>query len=80
MLLPPELVIAVCIIQHIPSWLKTRTAWYRECFNISNYVLATLAAWEAVVRVILHADGVDHGLELQVPLQPGSPARSCSSG
>ena len=57
LLLPPELVVAVAIIQHIPTWLKTRTAWYRECFNICNYVIATLAAW-GMVKVILHADGL----------------------
>jgi len=34
LLLPPELVVVVAIVQHIPAWLKNRTAWYRECFNI----------------------------------------------
>ena len=57
LLLPPELVVAVAIIQHIPTWLKTRTAWYRECFNICNYVIATLAAW-GIVKLILQADGL----------------------
>ena len=57
LLLPPELVVVVAIVQHIPAWLKNRTAWYRECFNICNYVIATLAAW-GTVKLILHADGL----------------------
>jgi diguanylate cyclase (GGDEF)-like protein/putative nucleotidyltransferase with HDIG domain len=57
LLLPPELVVAVAIIMHLPSWLKNRTAWYREFFNICNYVLATLAAW-GVVKLVLGLDGL----------------------
>src|SRR6185312_5035928 len=57
LLLPPELVVVVAIVQHIPAWLKNRTTWYRECFNICNYVIATLAAYGAV-HAILHADGL----------------------
>ena len=57
LLLPPELIIVVAVVQHIPAWLKNRTAWYRECFNICNYVIASIAAW-GTVRLILHADGL----------------------
>jgi len=57
LLLPPELVVVVAILQHIPAWLKNRTAWYRECFNICNYVLATLGAWGAA-RLVLHGDAL----------------------
>ena len=57
LLLPPELVVVVAILQHIPAWLKNRTAWYRECFNICNYVLATLGAWGAA-RLVLHSDAL----------------------
>ena len=57
LLLPPELVVLVAIVQHIPAWLKNRTAWYRECFNICNYVIATLAAWGAV-KAVVHAHGL----------------------
>ena len=57
LLLPPELIVVVAVVQHIPAWLKNRTAWYRECFNICNYVIASMAAW-ATVRMILHADGL----------------------
>src|SRR5262245_15228677 len=57
LLLPPELIIVVAVVQHIPAWLKNRTAWYRECFNICNYVISSLAAW-GIVRLILQADGL----------------------
>jgi diguanylate cyclase (GGDEF)-like protein/putative nucleotidyltransferase with HDIG domain len=55
LLLPPELVVLVAIVQHVPAWLKNRTAWYIESFNICNYVLATLAAWGGA-RVVLRGD------------------------
>jgi diguanylate cyclase (GGDEF)-like protein/putative nucleotidyltransferase with HDIG domain len=45
MLLPPELVALMGVIQHIPEWLKNRNAWYIQIFNICNYTLAILAAW-----------------------------------
>src|SRR5439155_14185700 len=45
MLLPPELIALMGVIQHIPEWLKTRSAWYIQIFNICNWTLAMLAAW-----------------------------------
>src|SRR5215204_6205371 len=45
LLLPPELVVLLALVQHVPEWLKNRTAWYIESFNICNYTIATLAAW-----------------------------------
>jgi diguanylate cyclase (GGDEF)-like protein/putative nucleotidyltransferase with HDIG domain len=44
LLLPPELVALVPVIQHLPDWLKNRTVWYIQIFNISNFTLAILAA------------------------------------
>ena len=44
LLLPPELVALVPVVQHLPDWLKNRTVWYIQIFNISNYTLAILAA------------------------------------
>src|SRR5919109_1222441 len=44
LLLPPELVALVAVIQHVPDWLKNRTAWYIQIFNICNFTLAILAA------------------------------------
>jgi diguanylate cyclase (GGDEF)-like protein/putative nucleotidyltransferase with HDIG domain len=57
LLLPPELVVVVAVVQQVPAWLKNRTAWYRECFNICNYVIASIAAW-GTMRLLLHADGL----------------------
>ena len=44
LLLPPELVALVPVVQHMPDWLKNRTAWYIQIFNICNFTLAILAA------------------------------------
>jgi diguanylate cyclase (GGDEF)-like protein/putative nucleotidyltransferase with HDIG domain len=44
LLLPLELVALVPVVQHMPDWLKNRTAWYIQAFNISNFTLAILAA------------------------------------
>src|SRR5918999_5998692 len=67
LLLPPELVALLAIVQHLPAWLKNRSAWYIECFNICNYTLATLAAWGSA-RVVLHADGLIGNGELRFAL------------
>jgi diguanylate cyclase (GGDEF)-like protein/putative nucleotidyltransferase with HDIG domain len=47
-LLPPELVALMGVVQHIPEWLKVRYPWYIQSFNICNYTLNGLAAWGAV--------------------------------
>jgi diguanylate cyclase (GGDEF)-like protein len=46
-LLPPELVVAVCLIQHLPEWVRQRYPWFIQSFNIVNYTLSSLAAWLA---------------------------------
>jgi putative nucleotidyltransferase with HDIG domain len=40
LLLSPEQVALMCVVQHIPEWLKQRYPWYIQTFNIANYVLA----------------------------------------
>src|SRR3954471_22053283 len=45
LLLPPELVVLVALVQHLPHGLKQRYPWYIQTFNIANYTLAALAAW-----------------------------------
>jgi hypothetical protein len=45
LLLPPELVALMGIVQHVPEWLRMRYRWYLQTFNICNYVLATMAVW-----------------------------------
>ena len=55
LLLPPELVLLMGVVQHIPEWLKQRYPWYIQTFNISNYTLDTLAAWGVAQLVSDHA-------------------------
>lgn len=45
LLLPPELVVVVCVAQHLPEWLRQRYPWFIQSFNIANFVLSGLAAW-----------------------------------
>ena len=55
LLLPPELVVLLGVVQHVPDWLKHRYAWYIQSFNICNYTLDGLAAWGAARLVMGHA-------------------------
>jgi diguanylate cyclase (GGDEF)-like protein len=56
LVLPPELVVVVCVVQHVPEWLRRRYPWYVQSFNIANVVLSGLAAWS--VRAVFARDGV----------------------
>ena len=47
LVLPPRLVVLLCVVQHLSDWAKERYPWYIQLFNISNYLLAALAAHEA---------------------------------
>jgi putative nucleotidyltransferase with HDIG domain len=50
LLLPAPLLVLMCVVQHIPDWIRHRYRWYIQTFNICNYVLASLAAaWVARV-------------------------------
>src|SRR5439155_6079792 len=55
MLLPPELLVLLPLISHLPDWLRKRYAWYIQTFNFLNFTLAVLSAWVAaqVVQVAL---------------------------
>jgi diguanylate cyclase (GGDEF)-like protein len=55
LLFPPELVVAVCVVQHLPEWLRQRYPWFIQGFNIGNYILSGLVAWS--VRVLLAKEG-----------------------
>jgi diguanylate cyclase (GGDEF)-like protein len=57
LVLPPELVVVVCVLQHVPEWLRQRYPWFIQGFNIANVVLSGLAAWS--VRASFAHDGVD---------------------
>src|SRR5919197_5216717 len=52
MLLPPELVALMGVVQHVPEWVKNRSAWYVQSFNISNWTLASLTAWASFHGVL----------------------------
>ncbi len=54
LVLPPELLPLVALIQHLPEWLKKRYALYIQGFNIANYTLDLLAAW-ASAQAVMHA-------------------------
>ncbi|HEX6699172.1 MAG TPA: HD-GYP domain-containing protein [Gaiellaceae bacterium] len=48
LLLPTPLLVLMCVIQHIPDWIRRRYRWYVQTFNICNYVVSSLAAaWAA---------------------------------
>jgi putative nucleotidyltransferase with HDIG domain len=55
LLLTPQQVALMCVIQHIPDWLKHRYTWYIPPFNIANYVLAATAAAYAAAAVGAHS-------------------------
>ena len=33
LILPPELLVVMCVVQHLPDWLKKRYAWYIQPFT-----------------------------------------------
>jgi len=45
LVLPPELVVLMVVVQHLPEWVKERYPWFIQTFNIANFALASLAAW-----------------------------------
>jgi PAS domain S-box-containing protein len=55
LVLPPELVAALAVLQHLPAFLRERDAWFRVAFNSANTVLSALAAWS--VAEALEGDG-----------------------
>src|SRR4051794_3286314 len=57
LLLPPELLVLIPLVQTIPEWLKERTPWPIQGFNIANYTLDSLAAWGLAHLVLHHAQG-----------------------
>jgi diguanylate cyclase (GGDEF)-like protein/putative nucleotidyltransferase with HDIG domain len=54
LLLPPQLVVLIPLVQTIPEWLKERTPWQIQGFNISNYTLDSLAAWGTATLLLHH--------------------------
>lgn len=61
LILPPELVVLMGVVQHLPEWLKHRYPWYIQTFNICNYTLNTLAAWGVAHVILGHSPTWMHG-------------------
>jgi diguanylate cyclase (GGDEF)-like protein/putative nucleotidyltransferase with HDIG domain len=55
LLVPPELLVLLCLLVCVPEWLKERYPWYIQVFNICNYTLNVLAAW-GVAHLVEGAD------------------------
>jgi len=53
LILPPELLVLVPIVQHVPEWLKMRYRWYIQSTNICIWMLATMGAWLFGRRLVL---------------------------
>jgi diguanylate cyclase (GGDEF)-like protein/putative nucleotidyltransferase with HDIG domain len=60
LLLPPELIVLIPLVQSVPEWLKERYPWPIAGFNISNYTLDSLAAWGTAYLVNRHGEGLIH--------------------
>jgi diguanylate cyclase (GGDEF)-like protein len=58
LVLPPQLVVVVCVAQHVPEWLRQRYPWFIQGFNIANVVLSGLAAW------LIRAAFAEHGIHV----------------
>src|SRR5438132_9500043 len=53
MLLPPQLLVLIPLISHLPDSIRKRYAWYIQTFNILNFTLAVMCAWGAA-RLVDH--------------------------
>jgi diguanylate cyclase (GGDEF)-like protein/putative nucleotidyltransferase with HDIG domain len=58
LLLPPELLVLIPLVQTVPEWLKERYPWPIQGFNISNYTLDSLAAWGVAKLIDEHGSGL----------------------
>src|SRR5919202_1656959 len=58
LLLPPELVALMGIVQHVPEWLRMRYRWYLQTFNICNYALASMGVWFFGQHLMLNSSGI----------------------
>jgi diguanylate cyclase (GGDEF)-like protein/putative nucleotidyltransferase with HDIG domain len=58
LLLPPELIVLIPLVQTVPEWLKERYPWFIQLFNICNYSLNSLAAWGTFALVDRHGGGL----------------------
>jgi diguanylate cyclase (GGDEF)-like protein/putative nucleotidyltransferase with HDIG domain len=61
LILPPELLVLVAVVQMVPEWLKMRYRWYLQTFNIFDYLLSAMAAWGIGRVVLLEHAGISNG-------------------
>src|SRR5438477_5391143 len=61
LILPPELLALVAVVQMVPEWLKMRYRWYLQTFNIFDYLLSAMAAWCVGRVVLLEHAGISNG-------------------
>jgi diguanylate cyclase (GGDEF)-like protein/putative nucleotidyltransferase with HDIG domain len=54
LLLPPQLLVLIALLQTIPEWLRERYAWSIQGFQVANYTLGVLAAWTAARLIDPH--------------------------
>jgi diguanylate cyclase (GGDEF)-like protein len=52
-LLPPQLVALMCVIAHIPEWIRFKYPWYIQTFNIANWICASLAVHFLVTATLV---------------------------
>ncbi|HVH51278.1 MAG TPA: HD-GYP domain-containing protein [Gaiellaceae bacterium] len=55
LVLSPQQLVLMCVLQHGLDWLKQRYTWYIQPFNIANYVFSALAAWGAAHVIVVGA-------------------------
>jgi diguanylate cyclase (GGDEF)-like protein len=60
LLLPPELVALLCVVLHVPEWVKDKLPIEIQSFNIANYTLAALGG-SVATRLVMgpNPTGVD---------------------
>jgi diguanylate cyclase (GGDEF)-like protein/putative nucleotidyltransferase with HDIG domain len=58
LLLPPELIVLIPLVQTVPEWLKERYPWPIQGFNICNYTLNALAAWGVADLIDRHGSSL----------------------
>jgi PAS domain S-box-containing protein len=51
LVLPPQLIVLMALVQHVPEWLRERYPSYIQTFNIANFALDGLLGWTVVHAV-----------------------------
>ncbi len=59
LILPPQLLPLLVLVQHIPEWLKYRFRWQLQTFNIANFTIGIMAAWGSA-QLIEHSGRIQN--------------------